>query len=69
MLSGREWLVGDTISYADFRMATFLPFNDLAQLPLDSYPEVSRWYAQLERLEAGRNPFDGLTAPELPPAA
>lgn len=66
VLAGREWLVGDTISYADFRMATFLPFNDLAQLPLERYPEVSRWYAQLERIEAWRNPFDGLTAPELP---
>lgn len=65
-LSGRNWLVGDAISYADFRMATILPFNDVARLPLSDYPSVSRWYGRLEELDAWRNPFAGLTAPELP---
>ncbi|WP_368565188.1 glutathione S-transferase family protein [Pseudoxanthomonas sp. UTMC 1351] len=66
-LSEREWLVGSSVSYADFRMATFLPFNDIARLPLDRYPAVGRWYRQLEEIEAWRNPFEGLDAPELPP--
>lgn len=66
-LFGREWLVGNSASYADFRMATFLPFNDVAKLPLDDYPSVGRWYRQLEKIEAWRNPFGGLDAPELPP--
>ncbi len=66
-LSGRGWLVGDSLSYADFRMAAFLPFNDVAGLPLDDYPSVKRWYRQLEELEAWRDPFKGLDAPELPP--
>jgi len=64
--SEREWLVGNSVSYADFRMATFLPFNDAARLPLGDYPAVSRWYRQLEDIEAWRNPFDGLDAPGLP---
>ena len=66
-LSGRRWLVGDSVSYADFRMATFLPFNDVAGLPLDDYPSVGRWYRQLEEIDAWRDPFEGLEAPELPP--
>lgn len=66
-LSGRRWLVGDSVSYADFRMATFLPFNDVAGLPLGDYPFVSRWYRQLEEIDAWRDPFEGLDAPELPP--
>jgi glutathione S-transferase len=66
-LSGRQWLVGDTVSYADFRMAAFLPFNDVAGLPLNRYPSVSRWYGQLEEIDAWRDPFKGLHAPELPP--
>lgn len=66
-LSGREWLVGDSVSYADFRMATFLPFNDAAGLPLGDYPAVARWYRRLEQIEAWRDPFHGLDAPELPP--
>jgi len=66
-LSGREWLVGDSVSYADFRMATFLPFNDVAGLPLNDYPSVERWYRQLEQIDAWRDPFEGLEAPALPP--
>jgi glutathione S-transferase len=66
-LSGREWLVGDSVSYADFRMAAFLPFNEVAGLPLDDYESVERWYRQLEAIEAWRDPFKGLEAPELPP--
>ncbi|MER9682977.1 glutathione S-transferase family protein [Mesorhizobium sp. M0184] len=66
-LSEREWLVGASVSYPDFRMATFLPFNDVARLPLDDYPSVSRWYLQLEEIDAWRDPFEGLNAPELTP--
>ena len=66
-LSGREWLVGTAISYADFRMATFLPFNDAAGLPLDDYPSIRRWYDRLEAIDAWRDPFRGLQAPQLPP--
>jgi glutathione S-transferase len=66
-LSARTWLVGDRVSYADFRMASFLPYNDVAQLPLAEYPVVSRWYGQLEAIAAWRDPFRGLDAPALPP--
>jgi glutathione S-transferase len=66
-LADRQWLVGDRLSYADFRMATYLPFNDVAGLPLGGYPVVQRWYLQLEALEAWRDPFATLDAPALPP--
>ncbi|CAN7612635.1 glutathione S-transferase family protein [Mesorhizobium sp. LjNodule214] len=66
-LSRRQWLVGNSVSYADFRMATFLPFNDVAGLPLDDYPSVLSWYRQLEDIDAWRDPFKGLDAPQLPP--
>ncbi|VTZ62704.1 glutathione S-transferase family protein [Sinorhizobium medicae] len=66
-LSDRRWLAGDRLSYADFRMATFLPFNDVAGLPLGDYPSVCRWYGRLEEIDAWRDPFKGLDAPELPP--
>lgn len=62
-----KWLLGDDVSYADFRMATFLPYNNVAQLPLSDYPNVCRWYRQLEAIDAWRDPFEGLDAPELPP--
>lgn len=66
-LSARRWLLGDSVSYADFRMATFLPFNDVARLPLDRFPAVRRWYGNLEEIDAWSDPFQGLDAPQLPP--
>ncbi|WP_214477101.1 glutathione S-transferase family protein [Mesorhizobium sp. dw_380] len=66
-LALRQWLVGTSLSYADFRMATFLPFNDVAGLPLDDYPALSRWYRRIEAIDAWRDPFEGLDAPPLQP--
>ncbi len=66
VLSGRDWLMGDAVSYADFRMASVLPFADLAGLPLSDHPRVAAWYARLCQLDAWRDPFAGLEAPELP---
>lgn len=66
-LSNRTWLVGETVSYADFRMATFLPYNDAAQLPIETYPALKRWSEQLDNIEAWRDPFRALVAPDLPP--
>jgi glutathione S-transferase len=65
-LSGRDWLL-DGPSYADFRMATFLAYNDVARLPLHSFPALARWKDRLEAIDAWRDPFAGLEAPELPP--
>lgn len=66
-LANRRWLVGDAVSYADFRMSTFLPFNDVAQLPIEDYPALTRWYGQIEDLDGWRDPFAGTSAPHLPP--
>lgn len=67
VLSRRDWLVGSEVSYADFRVASVLPFADLAGLPLADYPHVAAWHARLWQLDAWRDPFAGLEAPELPP--
>lgn len=66
-LATRPWLLGEEISYADFRMASFLPHHTLACLPLQAYPAIANWYAGIETLDAWRDPFAGLDAPELPP--
>jgi glutathione S-transferase len=60
-LGGRTWLVGDRISYADFRVATSLPFAAGAGLPVDEFPQVRRWNGQLLAIDAWRAPFAGLT--------
>ena len=66
-LAQQDWLLASGLSYADFRMAVFLPFNDVARLPLGEYPAVEAWYQRLMALPAWADPFEGLEAPELPP--
>lgn len=59
-LAGRAWLVDDRLSYADFRVATALPFAVQAQLPLDDYANIRNWHARLWKLPAWSSPFEGL---------
>jgi glutathione S-transferase len=66
-LVGRDWLMDDGLSYADFRMATFLPYNDVMHLPLSDHPALAAWYARLCDLPAWADPFEGLNTPDLPP--
>ena len=60
-LQGRTWLLGDTLSYADFRAATALPFAQGAGLPVADFPNVRRWHDQLWAMDAWRAPFDNMT--------
>lgn len=65
-LAGRDWLLDDGMSYADFRMAAILPFNDVARLPLSDFPAVAAWHGRLCELPFWTDPFAGLDAPALP---
>lgn len=59
-LQAREWLVGDRLSYADFRVATLMPFAAPSLLPVDDYPHILRHAAQLNALPHWTDPFHGL---------
>ncbi len=61
MLMGRQWLIADKLSFADFRVAFVLPYAAKAGLPLSDYPEVQRLSNQLDQIAAWRAPFAGLS--------
>jgi glutathione S-transferase len=61
-LEGRAYLVGDGLTVADFAVGAFLPHAHDARMPLDEFPEIRRWYAQLEQFAAWREPFPSPTA-------
>jgi glutathione S-transferase len=61
-LHGRDYLVGDSLTIADFSVAAFLPGAKAAQLPLEDFSEIRRWYGQLEQLPAWQEPFPSVTA-------
>jgi glutathione S-transferase len=59
-LANRVWLVGDRLTYADFRVASALPYAERGQLPLDGYRNIVAWHDRLNAIDAWREPFAGL---------
>ena len=51
-LRDRRWLVGDNITLADLAVGAPLNFAQAAQIPLEPYSEIRRWYADLEQWDA-----------------
>lgn len=58
-LRGRDYLVGDAITLADFAVAVTLPYAEKAKIPIGEFPEIARWHARLNELPAWRDPFPG----------
>ncbi|GAC1325760.1 MAG: glutathione S-transferase family protein [Collimonas sp.] len=56
-LNDRKFLVGDSLTVADFAVAVTLPYADVAHLPLGDFPAVQRWHDRLNALPAWREPF------------
>ena len=56
-LKGRDYLVGDALTVADFAVSVMLPYAAEAQLPLDGLSEIRRWQDTLNQLPAWRDPF------------
>jgi glutathione S-transferase len=61
VLSTRSWLVGNQLTYADFRVATALPFATKSNLPIERYPRILEWHERLCRLPAWSHPFEGIS--------
>lgn len=56
-LKDREYMVGDSLTLADFSVAALLPYAKEAQIPLDNFPEIQRWHGNLMILPAWKQPF------------
>ena len=53
-LRGRRFLLGDALTVADFALGSSLNMTRRAQLPVEPYAEIRRWYAELCELPAWR---------------
>ncbi|MBM2830619.1 MAG: Glutathione S-transferase [Gammaproteobacteria bacterium] len=51
-LKGRQWLVGNDVTVADYAVGSFLDLKEVAHLPVDKYKEINRWYGDIEKLDA-----------------
>lgn len=56
-LANRQYLVGETLTVADFAAAVTLPYAIAAKIPVDEFPAIERWHARLLQLPAWREPF------------
>jgi glutathione S-transferase len=61
-LRGRDFVVGDRPTAADFALGAALPYAEGAKLPLDGFNEIARWKSRLESLPAWSDPFPAAKA-------
>jgi glutathione S-transferase len=51
-LKDKEWLVGKQVTLADFAVGSFQAMAEMADYPMANYPEIKRWYSNVENLPA-----------------
>lgn len=56
-LKGKNHIVDDRLTIADFGVASFLPTATEAKLPLEGYDEVHRWHDAMMNMDAWREPW------------
>lgn len=50
-LDGRDYIVGDAVTLADYAAASHLTFAEAAKLPLGRFRNITAWYERIEGLE------------------
>ncbi|MCB9992512.1 MAG: glutathione S-transferase family protein [Hyphomicrobiaceae bacterium] len=55
-----DWLMGDRLTFVDFRVATILAYEEPARLDLTPYPNVQKFVACMKRTKYWSDPFQGL---------
>jgi glutathione S-transferase len=63
-LANHSYLVGNTLTIADFATAAPLFYAKQAQLPLEAYPHIRNWFERVSALPCWRE-----TAPQMAAAA
>ncbi|MFN8611226.1 MAG: glutathione S-transferase family protein [Vulcanimicrobiota bacterium] len=51
-LKGKDFLVGSSVTLADYAIAPFFHYQPLLQMDLATFPEVERWVSNMRKLPA-----------------
>ena len=62
-LAGRNFLLGDDVTLADFVVAGAATYLERGKIPVHDYPNIKTWWGRLNALEAWSGTMPG---PELP---
>ena len=57
-LQGRDWIVGDSPSNADFSCCGYLFYPEPFGFDRAHWPEIDRWLRGIEALDGWRHPYD-----------
>ena len=68
-LKGRKYVTGDTLTLADFSLGAPLNYTAEGRFPLESYPEIRRWHANLMALPAWQKTIAQSPLPQRAAAA
>ncbi len=68
-LKGRKWVVGDTLTLADFALGAPLNYTAEGRFPLEGYGEIRRWHASLLALPAWQKTMAASPLPKPAAAA
>jgi glutathione S-transferase len=58
-LEGREFVAGDTLTLADIAIAAPLMYAPAAQLPIEGFAGIQRWFATIRGLDAWKSTEPG----------
>ena len=59
-LEGKQWILGDVLTLADFSVGACFSYAEASGLPWDAYPHIKAWWARLNEIPAWKN-----TAPKM----
>lgn len=54
-VANRQWLVGETVTLADYAAAAPLMYLERARLPLEQYTNLLAWFGRVQELPAWRH--------------
>jgi glutathione S-transferase len=61
-LQDRAFLVGDSVTAADFALGASLPYAEDAHIPLEGFGAIARWKSRLDALPAWADPYPAARA-------
>tara|TARA_R110002124_G_scaffold15982_8_gene68606 strand:+ start:3658 stop:4293 length:636 start_codon:yes stop_codon:yes gene_type:complete len=57
-LAGRDWLVGDSVTNADFSCCGYLFYPEPFGFVRGDWPEIDRWLSNIAALDGWKHPYD-----------
>ncbi|MCA0960824.1 glutathione S-transferase family protein [Salipiger bermudensis] len=57
-LAGRDWVVGDGPTHADFSCCGYLFYPEPFGFARSDWPEIDRWLSNIEALDGWKHPYD-----------